>query len=112
MRYVGLDSPERHIARVRSRVGLGGHDIPDAKIASATRQAVSTYGALLPRLTNVVIYDNSKERDPNRGEEPRPAPLLEMAHGRIVFVAPRERISSWARPIVAAAILSDRERRG
>jgi predicted ABC-type ATPase len=30
--YVGLDSVERHLARVRSRVARGGHDIPEAKI--------------------------------------------------------------------------------
>src|SRR5687767_15084451 len=30
--YVGLSSPELHIARVRARVEKGGHDIPEAKI--------------------------------------------------------------------------------
>ena len=30
--YVGLDSVERHIARVRARVETGGHDIPEERI--------------------------------------------------------------------------------
>jgi predicted ABC-type ATPase len=30
--YVGLDTVERHIAHVRSRVARGGHDIPAPKI--------------------------------------------------------------------------------
>src|SRR6266851_5531483 len=29
---VGLDSPELHIARVKARVGRGGHDIPEKDI--------------------------------------------------------------------------------
>ena len=30
--YVGLSSPELHVARVRARVAKGGHDIPEARI--------------------------------------------------------------------------------
>ena len=30
--YCGLDSPERHLARVAARVAGGGHDIPEAKV--------------------------------------------------------------------------------
>lgn len=110
VRYVGLDSPERHITRVRSRVALGGHDIPEAKIRERYTTSREHLVALLPRLTDLVVYDNSVERDPDRDEEPALAPVLEMANGRILFVAPRDRIPSWAHPIVAAAILSDHER--
>jgi predicted ABC-type ATPase len=33
--YAGLKSPELHIARVRSRVSKGGHDIPEATIRNS-----------------------------------------------------------------------------
>jgi len=33
--YVGLESPELHIARVRARARRGGHDIPEARIRIA-----------------------------------------------------------------------------
>lgn len=108
MRYVGLDSPERHIARVRARVLLGGHDIPEQKIRERYSTSREHLIALLPRLTDLVVYDNSEERDPNQDEEPTPLPLLRTADGRILFVAPRDRIPSWAHPIVAAAILTHR----
>jgi len=39
--YVGLDSPELHIARVRAR-SHGRHDIPAGHIRAATTAAVST----------------------------------------------------------------------
>jgi predicted ABC-type ATPase len=32
MWFVGLSSPELHMARVRARVARGGHDIPEEKI--------------------------------------------------------------------------------
>jgi predicted ABC-type ATPase len=32
VRYVGLDSVDLHIARVRAGVARGGHDIPEGKI--------------------------------------------------------------------------------
>jgi predicted ABC-type ATPase len=109
VRFVGLDSPERHIARVRARVERGGHDIPEARIGERYTTSREHLVTLLPRLTELIVYDNSVERDPHRGEEPEPTPLLETASGRVLFVAPREQIPPWAHPIVAAAILSDRE---
>ena len=112
VRYVGLDSPERHIARVRARVDRGGHNIPEAKIRERYTTSREHLIALLPRLTDLIVYDNSVEQDPHRDAAPTPTPLLEMADARILFIAPRELIPSWARPIVAAAILSDRGRRG
>lgn len=110
MRYIGLDSVKRHVARVAARVGHGGHDIPARKIRERYTSSREHLILLLPRLTSLVVYDNSEELDPHRGEEPVMQTVLETADGRIVFVAPRERIRAWARPIVAAAILSDRAR--
>lgn len=112
MRYVGLDSVARHLARVAARVGRGGHDIPAKKIRERYTTSREHLVLLLPRLTSLVVYDNSEERDPHRGEEPVMRPLLETANGRIVSVAARKEIPTWARPIVAAAILSDRAHRG
>lgn len=106
--YVGLDSVDRHIARVHARVALGGHDIPADAIRRRYRTSRENLVALLPRLTELTVYDNSAERDPNRGEEPTPLVLLRMANGRISYIAPQVLIPRWARAIVAAAILRDR----
>jgi predicted ABC-type ATPase len=112
MRYVGLDSPERHVARVRSRVARGGHDIPEAQIRERYRRSREHLVALLPRLTSLVVYDNSIEGDPEAGVAPAPRRLLHMTIGRIITVAPAAQIPEWARPIVSAAILSDERRAG
>lgn len=112
MRYVGLDSPERHIARVKARVALGGHDIPEATIRERYTTSREHLIALLPGLADLVAYDNSTERNPEHDEEPAPTLLLAMAYGRILSLAPKEAIPVWARPVVAAAILSDAAQRG
>jgi predicted ABC-type ATPase len=112
VRYVGLDSPERHVTRVRARVARGGHDIPEAKIRERYRRSREHLIALLPRLTSLVLYDNSIEGDPEAGGTPAPQQLLHMESGRIVSVAPAARILAWARPIVSAAILSNEQQAG
>jgi predicted ABC-type ATPase len=109
VRYVGLDSPERHIARVRARVAAGGHDIPESRIRDRYEESRRNLIALLPMLSSLVVYDNSVERDPGRDEVPELTVLLRMENGRVLHVAPRERIPAWARPIIAAALLSDPE---
>lgn len=109
VRYVGLDSPERHIARVRARVAAGGHDIPESTIRERYEESRRNLIALLPLLSSLVVYDNSVERDLGRDEMPEPTVLLRMESGRVLHVGPKERIPSWARPIIAAALLSDPE---
>jgi predicted ABC-type ATPase len=110
VRYVGLDTPERHIARVQARVAQGGHDIPDTKVRERYVRSREHLVALLPRLTDLAVYDNSAERDPARGEAPEPMLLLRTAAGRITFLAQQADIPAWARAVVAAAIRSHQAR--
>lgn len=109
MRYVGLDSPERHIARVAARVERGGHHIDEARIRQRYTASREHLILLLPRLTDLIVYDNSVEKNPEESEAPRPTILLQLEKGRIQFVQPVGKIPAWARPIVAAAIEYDRD---
>ncbi len=106
MRYVGLDSPERHMARVRARVAAGGHDIPSDKIRERFETSRANLVRLLPRLTRLEVFDNSREAAPEAGETPVPVPLLTVEQGRIAHMLPREELAAWARPIAAAAMAS------
>jgi predicted ABC-type ATPase len=110
MRYVGLDSVRRHIARVKARVLVGGHDIPSPKIIERYDSSRANLIGLLPRLTHLVVYDNSREASPNLGMAPEPVRLLELKEGRIVFIVPRTEIPAWAEEIAAAAIVSGKAR--
>ena len=102
--YVGLDSVERHIARVRSRVARGGHHIPAQKIRERCDRSRLNLLRLLPRLTELRLYNNSRESDPAEGLAPQPMLLLHMAGGRTVSTCVLTATPEWAKPIVMAAM--------
>lgn len=102
--YVGLSSVELHIARVRARVEKGGHPIPEQKIRERFDRSRLNLIRLLPRLTELLVYDNSSEANPDAGARPEPKLLLHMASGKIVGSCDLQLIPEWAKPIVAAAL--------
>jgi predicted ABC-type ATPase len=102
--YVGLASPALHIRRVRSRVRLGGHDIPEAAIRRRFEHSRLNLVALLPALTALRLYDNSTEADPAAGKTPVLMPVLIMENRKILNPDDLPRAPDWAKPIVAAAI--------
>ena len=101
---MGLDSVERHIARVRSRVAQGGHDIPEDKIRARYAQSRLNLIRLLPRLTELLLYDNSEEADPRTGTAPAPGLVLRMVRGKVRETCELIRVLEWAKPILAAAL--------
>lgn len=106
MWFCGLASPELHIARVAARVRAGGHDIPEAKIRGRYPAALRNLIALMPRLAQLQVYDNSAHAAPGR---PIPDPLLvaEMQGGRLTWptdLDALQRTPDWAKPVVEAAL--------
>ena len=101
--FVALDSPERHLSRVRGPVAKGGHDIPEGTIRERYDQSRLNLIRLLPRLAALRVFDNSAEADPTLAL-PTPRLILKMEGGRIVAVCPRHEVPAWAKPIVSAAI--------
>ncbi len=104
MWFVGLDNPERHITRVKARVALGGHDIHETKIRERYEASRRNLIRLLPRLTELRLFDNSVEGDPARGKSPKPLLVLHMTEGAITSMCPPAKVPLWAKPIVAAAL--------
>jgi predicted ABC-type ATPase len=102
--YAGLSSPELHIARVRQRVLRGGHDIPESDIRRRYETSRVNLIRLLPKLTELRVYDNSFEADPETGETPQVTLVLHVVNGRIVGPKDLEHTPQWAKPIVAAAL--------
>jgi predicted ABC-type ATPase len=108
MIFCGLDSVERHIARVALRVRHGGHDIPEQRIRERWTNARRNLISLLPHLAALQVFDNSLEAAP--GETiPEPRLVLEMEHGRVLHPAPDDLAAlqatpGWAKPIVEAAL--------
>jgi predicted ABC-type ATPase len=102
--YVALASPELHLARVAARVRKGGHDIPEKKIRERYDQSRRNLLRLLPKLTELRVFDNSFEADPERGMVPRPQLVLHLRRGRILGPSDLRGTPDWAKPIVAAAM--------
>jgi predicted ABC-type ATPase len=102
--YVGLDRVERHIARVCSRVAHGGHDIPEERIRERYTRSRLNLIRLLPRLTELLLYDNSEEADPRTGATPEPVLVLHLVQGKVRETCELTRVPEWAKPILAAAL--------
>jgi len=73
-----------HMARVRSRVARGGHDIPEEKIRQRYDQSRINLIELMPRLTELRVFDNSFDADPHAGHAPQPNLILHLAKGEIL----------------------------
>jgi predicted ABC-type ATPase len=104
MWFVGLNSPELHIERVRSRVARGGHDIPEEKIRERYDRSRINLIELMPRLTALRVFDNSLDADPHAGGVPSPALILHLAKAKILDVVELSKTPQWAKPLVAAAV--------
>lgn len=102
--YVGLDSPERHIARVAARITRGGHAIAAEKIRERYPKSLANLIKLLGYASEVRVYDNSAESTDGR---PRARLVFSMSQQQIMKPGLDELVTTapeWSRPIVAAAI--------
>lgn len=104
--FCGLRSAEQHIARVKARVALGGHDIPVAKIHERFQTARENLIVLMPVIARLKVYDNSVEAAPG-AEVPDPHLLLDMRLGKLLWpTLPQDLCNTptWAKPILEAAL--------
>lgn len=104
--FCGLDSPERHLARVRARVAAGGHDIAEARVRERWVSSRANLIALMPHLAALRVFDNSAEAAPD-GTIPDPVLVLEMVDARTLWPTRPEDLRhtpDWAKPLVEAAL--------
>ena len=91
---------------MRARVARGGHDIPEADIRRRYTRSLTNLVRLLPKLSELRVFDNSDEGDPRAGRSPNPRLVLHVQSGKIVGpdISELRQTPSWARALVAAAI--------
>lgn len=104
MWYVGLESPELHIARVRARVARGGHDIPEARIRERYDRSRANLIRLLPIITELWVFDNSEEGSPAQNGIADPRLILHVVDGLIVEASDTDQVPGWAKPVFAAVL--------
>jgi predicted ABC-type ATPase len=103
--YCGLASPEQHIARVKARVAVGGHDIPEAKIRERWRTSMHNLVDLLPHISQLQVYDNSFDVALGR-PLPDPALVAHVRAGRVLWPKAKALAATpqWAKPLVEALL--------
>jgi len=102
--YVGLVGADLHIDRVRVRVARGGHDIPHSRIRERFVSSRANLIELLPHLSELLVFDNSREGDPHEGREPKPVLILHVRDGEIIETCKLPEVPNWAKSIVFSAI--------
>lgn len=89
--FIGLDGPGLCSARVTQRVLLGGHDVPDAKIAARYPRTLENAKAALRFVDAGWIVDN--------GDAERPYRLVaRTSEGRVT--EPTEPVPAWCQDIL------------
>ncbi len=104
--YVGLESPDLHIARVQARVARGGHPIPEDTIRKRFESSRLNLIRLMGRLSELKVFDNSVQADPHLGQAPEPRLLLHLRKGKVAGPsrATLKRTPEWAKCIIEAAL--------
>jgi len=104
--YCGLSSPEQHIRRVQLRVARGGHAIPTEKILARWQTSRANLVTLLPFLTELSVFDNS--RDVHPGEPiPEPKRVLHIKDHSLIYPRTTTLLTDtpeWAQPTVERAL--------
>jgi predicted ABC-type ATPase len=99
--YVGLGTPELHIARVRQRVSRGGHEISDDLIRSRFSSSLDHLIELAPIVAEVHLYDNSVEVS-YEGQQPDPLLVFHAIGGRVIERCSESEMPDWAIPVAGA----------
>jgi predicted ABC-type ATPase len=59
--YIATEDPAINVARVKARVRLGGHDVPEEKIASRYRRSLNLLPEAIRYTNRAYVFDNSSE---------------------------------------------------
>jgi predicted ABC-type ATPase len=74
--FVATEAPELNVARVRQRIALGGHSVPEDRIVKRYKRAMDLLPDAIRQCDRAVLFDNSY-RAPDDGE-PRLVPSCEL----------------------------------
>lgn len=61
--YIALESPQDSIHRIRQRVALGGHHVPDEDVIRRYGRSMKNLEKALSTVDRAVIIDNSRRQD-------------------------------------------------
>ncbi|MFZ0889603.1 MAG: hypothetical protein WA005_14215 [Candidatus Binataceae bacterium] len=59
--YIGTESVEKNLDRIRSRVLAGGHDVPEKDVRRRYRRSFENLPTAIERADHAILFDNSTE---------------------------------------------------
>lgn len=59
--YIATDDPAINVARVKARVNLGGHDVPEDKIVSRYARSLNLLMEAVKHTNRAYLFDNSRQ---------------------------------------------------
>ncbi len=66
LHYVSVASPDQALDRIRNRVALGGHDVPEADARRRFVRSHANLPAAIARADEAMLYDNTDPDRPHR----------------------------------------------
>ena len=66
LHYVSVDSPDRALDRIRTRVAQGGHDVPEADARRRFARSLANLPAAIEGSDEARLYDNTDPDQPHR----------------------------------------------
>ena len=93
LHYVSVNSADQALIRIRNRVALGGHDVPESDVRRRFARSQANLPAAIARADEVLLYDNTDPGTPHRE--------VAMLTGTTWWSA--ERLPIWAAAAVARA---------
>jgi len=93
--FIGLDSPDLSLRRVKTRVQAGGHDVPVEKVMARYARTLANLRRSIGVLPQVIVYDNSSHEAPYRF-------IAEYRFGKLYQRADGE-LPEWCREVMERA---------
>ncbi len=59
--YIGTDSVEKNLGRIRDRVLAGGHDVPEMDVRRRYQRSLANLSVAVKRADHTILFDNSTE---------------------------------------------------
>ncbi|MDE0059645.1 MAG: zeta toxin family protein [Defluviicoccus sp.] len=66
LHYVCVESSDQSLDRIRNRVALGGHDVPEADVRRRFVRSLANLPGAIARADDVLLYDNTDPDLPHR----------------------------------------------
>ena len=95
MFFVAVDDPSINVERVKTRVSLGGHDVPADRIEKRYRRTMALAPEMLARVDRAWIFDNTLRAANRRSFAGRLVATVEGGVDQAIAVKVRSPLPVW-----------------